>query len=64
MGTSAPSWLRQILRRQKLMDSVMQTSGVDVLTAIRADNGQAFFEARAKCRVCLHVLPLKTMSRA
>jgi hypothetical protein len=54
MDTSTPSWLKQILRRQELMDSVMQTSGVDVLTAIRADNGQAFFEARAKCRVCLH----------
>jgi adenine-specific DNA glycosylase len=54
MDTSTPSWLKEVLRRQELMDSVMQKSGVDVLTAIRADNGQAFFEARTKCRVCPH----------
>ena len=52
MDTS--SWLKHVRRRQELMDSVMQKSGVDVLTAVRADNGQAFFEARAKCRDCLH----------
>ena len=51
MDTSTPSWLKEVFRRQELMDSVMQKSGVDVLTAIRADNGQAFFEARTKCRV-------------
>ena len=54
MDTSTPSWLKEVFRRQELMDSVMQKSGVDVLTAIRADNGQAFFEARTKCRVCPH----------
>jgi hypothetical protein len=54
MDTSTPSWLKEVLRRQELMDDVMQKSGVDVLTAIRADNGQAFFEARTKCRVCPH----------
>jgi hypothetical protein len=54
MDTSTGSWLKQVVRRQELMDSVMQKSGVDVLTAIRADDGQAFFEARAKCRVCTH----------
>jgi hypothetical protein len=52
MDTS--SWLKQVLRRQELMDSVMEKCGVDALTAIRGDNGQAFFEARAKCRDCLH----------
>lgn len=52
MDTSTP-WLNQVLRRQELMDSVMGRCGVHVLTAVRADNGQAFFEARAKCRDCL-----------
>lgn len=32
----------------------MERVGVDVLAAVRADNGQAFFDARAKCRVCRH----------
>ena len=54
MDTSTPSWLKHVRRRQELMDSVMQKGGVDVLTAVRADKGQAFFEARAKCRDCLH----------
>ena len=43
-----------VRRRQELMDHMMQRLGVDVLTAIRADDGQAFVEARARCRSCLH----------
>ena len=54
MKTSTLSWLKQILRRQELMDRVMEKCGVDVLAAIRADKGQVFFEARAKCRECPH----------
>jgi Family of unknown function (DUF6455) len=54
MDTATPSWLKEVLGRQELMDRVMEKSGVDVLTAVRADNGQAFFEARAKCRDCPH----------
>jgi hypothetical protein len=44
----------QVRRRQELMDHMMQRLGVDVVTAIRADDGQAFIEARARCRNCLH----------
>lgn len=56
MPTSTPLWptLRQVLRRQELMDRMMQASGVDVLAAVRVDGGLAFAEARAKCRYCLH----------
>jgi hypothetical protein len=55
MPNSTRLWptLKQVLRRQALMDRVMQTSGVDVLTAVRVDGGLAFVEARAKCRYCL-----------
>jgi hypothetical protein len=44
--------LEQVLRRQGLMDHMMQTSGVDAYTAAHIDGGLAFFEARAKCRFC------------
>jgi Family of unknown function (DUF6455) len=56
MRTSTRLWptLKQVLRRQELMDRMMRTSGVDVLTAVRVDGGLAFVEARAKCRYCLH----------
>jgi hypothetical protein len=56
MSTSTRLWptLKQILGRQELMDRMMRTNGVDVLTAIRVDGGLAFTEARAKCRYCLH----------
>jgi hypothetical protein len=54
MDTSTPSWLTQALRQQELMDQMMERVGVDVLTTVRADNGQAFFDARAKCRDCRH----------
>ena len=42
----------QVLRRQELMDRMMQTSGVDAYTAARIDGGLAFFEARTRCRFC------------
>lgn len=56
MRTSTPLWptLKQVLCRQELMERMMRTSGVDVLTAVRVDGGLAFFEARAKCRFCRH----------
>jgi hypothetical protein len=44
----------QVRRRQELMDQMMQTLGVDVLTAVRLDKGQGFVRARARCRDCLH----------
>lgn len=43
----------QIRRRQELVDQMMHTLGVDVLTAVRLDKGQAFVRARARCRDCL-----------
>jgi hypothetical protein len=56
MATSRFLWptLKQVQRRQQLMDRMMQASGVDVLTAVRVDGGLAFAEARTKCRYCLH----------
>jgi hypothetical protein len=56
MATANSSWpmFRHALRQQQLMDDMMQVLGVDILTAVRADGGQAFVEARAKCRNCPH----------
>lgn len=44
----------QLRRRYELMDRMMQRRGVDVDAARTVDGGLAFFEARAKCRYCLH----------
>jgi len=44
----------QVRRRQALMDEMMERLGVDVLIAVRMDNGQGFVRARARCRDCLH----------
>lgn len=44
----------QVLHRQELMDEMIERLGVDVLTAVRKDNGQAFVRARTRCRYCLH----------
>ena len=51
---SVPQWplFRRVLRRQRLMDAMMKASGVDVLETIRVDAGQAFLDARSKCRNC------------
>jgi hypothetical protein len=46
------SIFQQALRRHALMDYMMETSGVDLPTAVRA--GDAFVKARAKCRACSH----------
>lgn len=54
MDKSTSLWLEQVRRRQELMDCVMEKCGVDVLKSVRAQNGDGFFEARAKCRVCAH----------
>jgi hypothetical protein len=56
MANSRLSWpTREELRqRYELMDQMMETRGVDVLTALRVDGGLAFIEARAKCRYCQH----------
>jgi hypothetical protein len=52
MSQATPQWpmVRQVYRRQELMDSMMRTAAVDVVAAVR--QGQAFLEARSKCRVC------------
>jgi hypothetical protein len=44
----------QVLHRQELMDEMIERLGVDVLIAVRADKGQGFVRARARCRDCLH----------
>lgn len=56
MGISRGMWplLEQVRRRQKLMDRMMVTSGVDMYSAARVDGGLAFFEASTKCRLCQH----------
>lgn len=44
----------QVLGRQRLMDQIMETCDVDMLSAVRVDGGLAFMEARGKCRFCVH----------
>jgi hypothetical protein len=46
--------LEQVLRRQRLIDQMMETCAVDALSVVRKDGGLAFLEARTKCRYCLH----------
>jgi hypothetical protein len=57
MLAPVPHWplFKEVLRRQELMDYTMQAYGVDVLTAVRADKGQAYLEARSMCHRCQHV---------
>lgn len=54
MATAMPQWpmFREVLRRQTLMDDMMECCGVDVVEVIRHDRGQSFAEARARCRLC------------
>ncbi len=40
----------ELRQRYALMEQMMETQGVDVLSALRVDGGLAFVEARAKCR--------------
>jgi hypothetical protein len=44
----------QVLRRQRLMDAVMEAGYVDVIAVIRVDEGQAFMDARSRCRHCVN----------
>lgn len=57
MPIATPQWpmFREVLRRQELMDDMMERCGVDVLDVIREDSGQSFVEARTKCRLCSSV---------
>ena len=51
--TDAPSsWpqFARALRKQALMDEMMEAQGVDLVTAVRASDG--FVKARASCRDC------------
>ena len=56
MGISRGMWplLEQVRRRQKLMDRMMVTSGVNIYAAASVDGGLAFLEASTKCRLCKH----------
>jgi hypothetical protein len=56
MSETARQWpmFRQVWRRQELMDCMMQTTVVDVVAAVHTDRGQAFLDARSKCRLCPH----------
>jgi hypothetical protein len=40
----------RVLRRQALMDDMMEAQGVDLVAAVRA--GEGFVKARATCREC------------
>jgi Family of unknown function (DUF6455) len=57
MSIATPQWpmFKEVLHRQGLMDDMMERCGVDVLDVIRKDRGQAFVEARARCRSCAWV---------
>ena len=56
MPTSTRLWptFEEVLRRQTLMERMMQTCGVDMPKAVGVDGGLAFIEARGKCRDRLH----------
>jgi hypothetical protein len=54
MRIATPQWpmFREVLRRQELMDDMMERCGVDLLDVIRKDRGQSLVEARSRCRWC------------
>ena len=54
MSTATPQWpmFREVLRRQELMDDMMERCGVDVLDVIRKDRGNPSPMARTKCCSC------------
>jgi hypothetical protein len=54
MDNSTSLWLERVRGRQALMDRVMEKCAVDVLKVVRAQNGDAFFAARARCLACTH----------
>ena len=55
MSTATPRWpmFSEVLRRQELLDDMMERCGVDVVQVVRSDGGRSFAEARARCRLCL-----------
>ena len=52
MADAPSGWpqFARALRKQALMDEMMETQGVDLLAAVRAGDG--FVKARANCREC------------
>lgn len=56
MQASVPRWpmFHQVFRRQELMDEIMEASQVDVIEVVRIELGQAFMDARSKCRFCVY----------
>jgi hypothetical protein len=44
--------LRDVSRRQRLMDDMMARCGADVLEVVRRDRGRSFAEAYARCQLC------------
>lgn len=52
MADAPSSWpqFARALRKQALMDEMMETQGVDLVAAVRA--GEGFVKARANCRDC------------
>jgi len=52
MADAPSGWpqFARALRKQALMDEMMETQGVDLLNAVRAGDG--FVKARANCREC------------
>ena len=52
MADAPSGWpqFARALRKQALMDEMMEAQGVDLVTAVRAGDG--FVKARANCRDC------------
>jgi len=52
MADAPSSWpqFARALRKQALMDEMMERQGVDLVAAVRA--GEGFVKARANCRDC------------
>jgi len=52
MGAAPSRWpqFARALRRNALMDEMMEAQGFDLLAAVKT--GEAFVRARAKCRDC------------
>ena len=53
MADAPSSWpqFARALRKQALMDEMMETQGVDLVAAVRT--GEGFVKARANCRDCM-----------
>lgn len=56
MQASVPRWpmFHHVLRRQELMDEVMEASHVDVVEVMRIEVNRAYIDARSKCRFCIN----------